>query len=46
MRSFYLADDDLTTLARRAEALRKPATRPIPLPPPVDRTQVEGEGAA
>ena len=46
MRTFYLTDDDLTALARRAEALRKPATRPVPLPLPVDRTQVEGEGAA
>ena len=46
MRTFYLTDDDLTQLARRAESLRKPATRPVQLPAPVDRDQVEGEGAA
>ena len=46
MRTFYLTDDDLTQLARRAEQLRKPPTNPVQLPPAVDRDQVEGEGAA
>ena len=46
MRSFYLTDDDLTQLARRAERLRKPPARPVQLPGRVDQDQVEGEGAA
>ena len=46
MRTFYLTDDDLTALARRAEALRKPLAKAVQLPATVDRTQVEGEGAA
>jgi DNA segregation ATPase FtsK/SpoIIIE, S-DNA-T family len=47
MRTFYLTDDDLTQLARRAEQLREPAAKPIQLPPAVvDHDQVEGEGAA
>ena len=46
MRTFYLADDDLTELARRAEALRRPPAKAVQLPTTVDRTQVEGEGAA
>jgi hypothetical protein len=48
MRTFYLTDDDLTALARRAEALRKPPAKAVQLPPPVDQDhdQVEGEGAA
>jgi DNA segregation ATPase FtsK/SpoIIIE, S-DNA-T family len=46
MRTFYLTDDDLTQLARRAEALRKPPAKAVQLPATVDRTQVEGEGAA
>jgi hypothetical protein len=46
MRTFYLTDDDLTQLARRAEQLRKPLAKPVQLPPAVGRAQGEGEGAA
>ena len=46
MRTFYLTDDDLTQLARRAEALRKPLAKPVQLPAVVDHDQGEGEGAA
>ena len=46
MRTFYLTDDDLTQLARRAEQLRKPPARTVQLPPAVDHDQVVGEGAA
>ena len=46
MRTFYLTDDDLTALAHRAEALRKPPAKAVQLPATVDHTQVEGEGAA
>jgi len=49
MRTFYLTDDDLTQLARRAEALRaahaKTATLSL-IDRDQDHHQVEGEGAA
>jgi hypothetical protein len=46
MRTFYLTDDDLTALARRAEQLRRPPAKAVQLLTTVDRIQVEGEGAA
>jgi DNA segregation ATPase FtsK/SpoIIIE-like protein len=46
MRTFYLTDDDLTQLARRAERLRQPPAKPVQLPGRVQHDQVEGEGAA
>jgi hypothetical protein len=46
LRTFYLTDDDLTMLARRAETLRRPPAKAVQLPTTVDRTQVDGEGAA
>ena len=42
MRTFYLTDDDLTTLARRAEQLRRPPAKAVQLPTTADRIQVEG----
>jgi hypothetical protein len=49
MRSFYLTDDDLTQLARRAETLRAvhaKATNLSLIDRDQDRHRVEGEGAA
>jgi hypothetical protein len=45
MRTFYLTDDDLTILARRAEALRAMHAKTAKLNL-VDHDQMEGEGAA
>jgi hypothetical protein len=45
LRTFYLADDDLSRLARRAEQLRTAHAETAKLPPP-DQRQAEPGGAA
>jgi hypothetical protein len=46
LRTFYLADDDLSGLARRAERLRAAHQATAKLPPPSERPQAESGGAA
>ncbi len=46
LRTFYLADDDLDALARRAERLRAAHQATAKLPPPSERPQSESGGAA
>ena len=42
MRTFYLTDDDLTQLARRAEQLRRPPAKAVQLPPRSTATRSRG----